>query len=293
MASVTTSTQRSRRARRAATRLLKGMLSYAVLIVLSVIFLAPLFWMVSTALKTDEQLFLFPPKWIPEPAVWSNFPKGWAMRPFNTYLRNTLIITIFAMTGQIISSSAVAFGFARLRFPGRNVLFMGVLATMMLPGVVTMIPVYLLFRKLDWVDTFLPLIVPAYFGGGAFFIFLLRQFFMTIPVELSDAAKIDGCSDFSIYARIMLPLCRPALATVAIFSFMGHWNDFMGPLIYLNTQEKKTITLGLQEFIGTTSTQFQYLMAVSTLTVLPVVVIFFVAQRQFIRGVVMTGITGV
>jgi len=195
------------------------------------------------------------------------------------------------MLGQLLSASAVAYGFARLRFPGRDILFIVVLATMMLPGVVTLIPTYILFQKLGWLNTFLPLIVPAYFGAP-FFIFLLRQFFRSIPMELSEAAKIDGASNLRILLQLILPLSRPALATLLIFSFTGNWNDFLGPLIYLNTQDKYTLTIGLQVFLQQNSTQFQYLMAISFLMSLPIIVVFFFAQQHFVRGIVMSGIKG-
>jgi multiple sugar transport system permease protein len=193
-----------------------------------------------------------------------------------------------------VSCSAVAYGFARVRFPGREGLFVVVLATMMLPGAVTLVPTYILFKEVGWLDTFAPLIVPAYFGagGGAFFIFLLRQFFKTIPMELTEAAKIDGASHFRTFLQIILPLAKPALATVAIFSFRGHWNDFEGPLIYLSSRDNYTLTLGLRYFIRMNSTDFQYLMAISFLMTLPIILVFFFAQQYFVRGVVMTGLKG-
>ncbi|MBI2941849.1 MAG: carbohydrate ABC transporter permease [Chloroflexi bacterium] len=265
---------------------------YVLLIPLSAIFLTPLVWMLSTALKANEQLGAWPPVWIPNPIQWDNFSRAWTSAPFGLYLQNTLTITLLALVGQVVSASAVAYGFARLRFPGRDALFVVVLATMMLPGVVTLIPTYILFKTLGWLDTFAPLIVPAYFGGGAFFIFMLRQFFKTIPMELSEAAKIDGASNFRIYVQIVLPLSKPALATVAIFSFMAHWNDFMGPLIYLNSPERYTLTLGLQRFMQVYRTDFQQLMAISFLMTLPVITIFFLAQQYFVQGVVMSGLKG-
>ncbi len=272
----------------------RAALIYGLLIFFGVIFALPLVWMVSTSLKSDAEVFIFPPRWIPNPIMWSNYPTGWTMYAFSTYLRNTVIITLLAGVGQVFSASAVAYGFARLRFPGRDFLFTIVLATLMLPSVVTLVPLYLLFKMVGWVNTFLPLIVPAFFGGGAFYIFLLRQFFMTIPVDLTDAARIDGATDYGIFWRIMLPLSRPALATVAIFSFMANWNDFMGPLIYLNSEEKRTLTLGLRDFIVASAqrTEFQYLMAVSTITILPVMLVFFFAQKYFIQGVVLSGLKG-
>lgn len=265
---------------------------YAALIALGIVFAMPLLWMLSTSLKSDRQLLVYPPAWIPSPILWSNYPKAWTFAPFNLYLRNTIVITSLALVGQVSSASVVAYGFARLRFPGRDVLFIGVLATMMLPGVVTLIPVFLVYKKLGWVNTFYPLTVPAYFGGGAFFIFLLRQYMRTIPLELSDAARIDGCSELGIFARIVMPLSLPAVATVAIFSFLGHWNDFMGPLIYLNDENKKTMMLGLQSFISQHGQEYQYMMAVALLATLPSLLVFFLFQRVFIQSVVLTGIKG-
>ncbi|HEV8636215.1 MAG TPA: carbohydrate ABC transporter permease [Chloroflexota bacterium] len=266
--------------------------AYAALGPISVVALVPLVWMLSTSLKPDEQLYLWPPQWIPAPVMWENYPRAWNYAPFSTYLRNTLTITLLALVGQMLSASVVAYGFARLRFPGRDFLFMVLLATLMLPGVVTMIPTYLLFRMLGWIDTFYPMIVPAYFGGSAFYVFLLRQFFRSIPMELSDAAKIDGCSNLGTLFRIVMPLAKPALATVAIFSFMNHWNDFIRPLIYLNSQHNLTLTVGLQSFMLDYRLLFQYLMAVSAVMTLPVILIFFVAQRYFIQGMILSGMKG-
>lgn len=269
-------------------------LIYLMLIGFGLVFILPLIWMISTSLKPDEELLLWPPRWIPSRIMWSNYTESWGPYNFNIYLRNTVMITVLAGFGQVFSAAVAAYGFARLRFPGRDLLFGIVMATIMLPGIVTLVPTYVIFQKIGWVDTFKPLIIPAYFGGGAFFIFLFRQFFMSIPMELTDAAKIDGCSDLEIFWRIILPLAKPGIAAAAIFSFMNHWNDFMGPLIYLNSEDKRTLTLGLRDFIVVSAqrTQFQYLMAVSTITVLPVIVIFFVAQKYFIQGVVMSGIKG-
>ncbi|MEW6230496.1 MAG: carbohydrate ABC transporter permease, partial [Bacillota bacterium] len=233
--------------RRRARSVLSRAVLYLVLCAGSVLFLMPLAWMISTSLKTPEQYFGFPPRWIPNPIYWKNYVEGLTYFPFIRYTLNTLFITCVSIVGVAMSSSITAYSFARLRWPGRDVFFVAFLATLMLPGQVTMIPIYVLFTRLGWVDTYLPLTVP-YFFGGAFWVFLLRQFFLSIPFDLSDAAKIDGCSEFAIYWRIMLPLSKPALATVAIFTFIGVWNDFMGPLIYLNSPEKYTLALGLRSF---------------------------------------------
>jgi len=265
----------------------------ALLVVLlgAIAVLTPFMWMVSTSLKSHMETYVF--KWIPAKPMFSNFPKALTALPFGRFFRNTSFITFAAMTGEVLSASAVAYGFARLRAPGREVLFLILLATLMLPGQVTMIPMYLLYNKLGWVNTYRPLIVPAYFGGGAFSIFLLRQFFMTIPLEMDDAAKIDGCF-FQTYWRLILPLARPALATIAIFSFMGNWNDFMGPLIYLNDWSKFTAALGLQFYSGSAqgSGNMELMMAASLSALLPCLILFFAAQSLFIQGIVITGVKG-
>ncbi|MGC8890886.1 MAG: carbohydrate ABC transporter permease [bacterium] len=268
---------------------------YLIVLAGAFVLMIPFFWMLSTALKGQEEAFFIPPQWIPNPFHWENFAIGWNTLPFWLYLKNTVTIIILTLIGQIFSASLVAFGFSRLQFPGRDTLFFVMLSTMMIPYQVTMIPTYILFRYLGWIDTFKPLIVPAYFGGGAFFIFLLRQFFLTIPLEMDDAARIDGCNNFNIYLKIILPLAKPALGTVAIFSFMWQWNDFMGPLIYINSMDKRTVALGLAAFQAETafrSSGWNLIMAVAFLLMLPCILIFFFAQRQFIQGVVITGVKG-
>ncbi|MDH7570346.1 MAG: carbohydrate ABC transporter permease, partial [Armatimonadota bacterium] len=241
---------------------------------------------------TREQVFAVPPVWIPNPPQWGNFRSAWTELPFPTFVLNTLLITVISVIGQVTSASLVAYGFARFRFKGRNFLFYLLLSTMMLPAQVTMIPVFLIWRSLGLIDTFAPMTVPAFFGGGAFTIFLLRQFFMTVPKELDEAAMIDGCSFFGIWWRILLPLSRPALVTVTLFSFLGHWDDFMGPLIYLNSMEKYTVSIGLRMFQDMFGTQLELLMAASLIHVLPTIVLFFVGQRYFIKGIALTGLKG-
>ena len=253
--------------------------------------LIPFLWTISTSLKTEAEILAWPPTWIPNEVVLTNYEKALTTIDFLGLLRNTLVITAFRLIGMVTSSSIVAYGFARLRAPGRDILFLLVLATMMLPGQVTLIPTFVLFSKLRWVNTFLPLIVPSYFGG-AFNIFLLRQFFMTIPLEYDDAARIDGCSVLGTFLRIILPLSAPALATVAIFGFMWSWNDFMGPLIYLRSMEKSTLALGLFLFQGVYRTEWGPMLAMSLMIMLPMVLIFFFAQRMFIQGIVVSGIKG-
>jgi ABC-type glycerol-3-phosphate transport system permease component len=261
-------------------------------VLFAALFIIPFLWLVSTSLKGTEQIFAIPPKWIPEQAHWENYSQVFERMPFLLYFRNSVLVTVFSIVGVVASSSLVAYAFAHLRWPGRDKLFIFVIATMMLPLQVTMIPVFVIFKNLGWLNTFKPLIVPAFLGGGAFNIFLMRQFFLTIPKELADAARIDGCSEFRIYWNIMLPLAKPALATVAILTFLFTWNDFLGPLIYLSDQMKSTLALGLTLFVGQFQTEWGLLMAASLLTLLPIIVIFFLFQRYFIQGFTMSGIKG-
>jgi len=258
------------------------------------IMLIPFFWLISTSLKVRGTEFTFPPVWIPRPAVWKNyytaiFDSG---LPFTRFLLNTVIITSFNMVGVLLSASLAGFGFSRMRFPGRDKLFVLVLSTMMLPDIVTQIPSYLLFRLFGWIDTFLPLIVPTYLGGGAFNIFLYRQFFLGIPYELDEAARIDGAGTLDIYLKVIVPLSKPVMTSVAIFTFLGNWNSFMGPLIYLNSLEKMTLAVGLRAFQGLRGTEWNLMMAASAVMMVPVLVLFFAAQRYFIRGIVTTGFGG-
>lgn len=252
----------------------------------------PFYWLVSSSLKAPNKIWLFPPQWIPDPVLWQNYVEALTASPFHLYLWNTLIIVVFNEAGVLLTASMAAYGFARLRFRGREFVFSILLASMMLPWAVTMIPRYVMFKNLGWLDTFLPLIVPDWFGGGAFNIFLLRQFFRTIPRDFTDAARIDGAGEFGIYWRVVLPLIKPALTAVAIFTFLHHWNDFMAPLIYLTSPRNYTISLGLASFKGLYTTQWHYLMAASTATILPVLILFFAAQRYFIQGIVLSGIKG-
>jgi len=252
----------------------------------------PFLWMVSTSLKETSQIWVFPPQWIPNPVVWQNYVEALTILPFGRYALNTLMITVATTLGVVLTSSLCAYGFARLQFPGRDLIFMIVLTAIMIPYAVLLIPQYIMFRYLGWIDTYLPLWVPVWFGGGAFNIFLLRQFFRTIPAELSDAARIDGASELGIYWRIIMPLAGPALTAVAIFTVLNTWNDFLGPLVYISSQDKFTLALGLAQFRGLYATQWQYLMAASTVVVVPTLVLFFMAQRYFIQGVVLTGLKG-
>ncbi len=264
---------------------------YALAIAGAAVFLLPLFFMISSSLKPDYQILDFPPRWIPDPVRWQNYPEALTYVPFGRYTLNTLIIAAGAIAGNLLSCTLVAYGFARLRAPGKNFLFMLMLATMMLPYPVTMIPIYVEFKMLGWINTFLPLIVPAFFGSP-FYIFLLRQFFLNIPRELEDAAFIDGANRLQILWRIILPIATPAIATIAIFNFQGVWNDFLPPLIYLHDQSKYTVALGLNFFRSTYQVRWGYLMAACVVTMLPMAIVFFLAQRRFIEGISLSGLKG-
>ncbi len=273
------------------TKILRRALAHLVLLAGSIVFVAPFLFLVSTSLKAHRQIVVFPPVWIPNPIIWRNYTEVFYYAPLHRYFLNTLLISTTWVIGATLTSSLAAYAFARLRAPGRDVIFMVLLSTLMVPGIVTLIPTYIIFAKLDWIDTFLPLTIPA-LSGNAFYIFLLRQFFMGIPTELEDAALIDGCSHLGIWWRIMLPLAKPALATVTIFAFMWAWNDFLGPLIYLNNQKLYTLSLGLQVFSRSHGTEWGMLMAASTMMITPVILLFFFAQRQFVQGIILTGIKG-
>jgi len=271
---------------------LRLLLVHILLVAGALVFLLPLVWMISTSLKPQSEVYVFPPRFIPETFQWSNFPDGWNYKGmmWPRWTVNTLFITAMVMLGVLLSSSLCGYGFARLSFPGRDFWFMLVLASIMLPPQVTLIPLYVGYHRIGWLDTFKPLIIPAFFGGGAFNIFLLRQFFKTVPLELEEAAIIDGASRFRIWWQLFLPLSKPALATVAVFSFQGVWNDFYGPLIFLTSQEKFTLALGVNMFKGLYATEIPLMMAMSMLMVIPMIVMFFVAQKQMIRGVILSGI---
>jgi multiple sugar transport system permease protein len=273
-------------------------LRYTVLIGLAITFLVPFYWMASSAVKDQNQIFTIPPKWIPSPVYFGNFFAAWNTMDFNHYAFNTVFrYAIPATIGTVFSSAIVAYGFARLTWPGRNILFSICLATMMIPSQVSLVPLFIIFKNLGWINTYLPLVVPAFFGN-AFFIFMLRQFFRTIPLELSEAAKIDGANEFSILFRIILPLTKPALTVVALFAMQGAWNDYLGPLIYVNEERMWTLALGVQRMgmalteVGFKDNAYAYLMGVSTIVTLPLLIAFFFAQRSFIEGITMSGVKG-
>ncbi|OGN94894.1 MAG: sugar ABC transporter ATP-binding protein [Chloroflexi bacterium RBG_13_50_21] len=268
-----------------------NLIIYLMLIMGSLMFILPLFWALSSSFKSDYQVMQYPPQWIPSPLRWQNYPEALTYVPFGRFALNTLFIAAFAICGNILSCTIIAYGFARLRAPGKNFFFILMLSTMMLVEPVRIIPLYIEFNKLGWIDTFLPLIVPAFFGSP-FYIFLLRQFFMNIPLELEEAALIDGANRLQILWKVIVPLSKPALAAIAIFNFQGVWNDFLYPLVFLHKQTNYTIALGLNFFRSTYTVHWGYLMAASIVALLPMVIIFFLAQRYFIQGITFTGIKG-
>lgn len=283
-------------------RLMAGVnrtLLYLLAISLSIMFMFPFFWTVMTSLKQPVELIKMPPTILPETPQWTNYTQIWGLGAginFGQFFVNSAIITGTALAGQIFSAFLVGYGFARFRFPGRDILFAICLSTLILPPHVTIIPLFVLFRSLRWIDTFLPLIVPSFFGGGAFTIFLVRQFIMTLPIEIDEAALMDGASRFGILWRIILPNSGPVLATVAIFGFIAHWNQFLEPLIFLNSARKYTVPLGLW-FLRFQEGQAglpkdNLLMAGAVLATLPIIIVFFVAQKYFVRGIAMSGLKG-
>lgn len=259
--------------------------------VVCAMFLLPFFWMIGTSVKTPKETFAIPPTWIPRELTSSNYTAAVTTMPFVRYAWNTALITGLSVLGALFSCPLCAYGFARLQWRGRDFLFMLLLSTMILPWPAVMIPSFLIFKSLGWINTILPLVVP-FFLGGAFYIFMLRQFFLGIPEELSESARIDGCTEFGVYWRIILPLAKPALSIVALFVFVGTWTDFLGPLIYLNDESKLTLSLGLQLFVSQFTQEWGPLMAASTLIMLPVVVVFAMTQRFFLEGIATTGLKG-
>lgn len=265
--------------------------SHFVLTLLAIVCLLPFFWMVSTSLKTKATMFRFPPQLLPADPRWQNYIDAFTMAPFARYLTNTLTLEFFIILGQVVSCTLVAYGFSRFKFRGRETLFFIMLATMLIPEQVTMIPTFLLFSELKWIDTYLPLIVPAFFGN-AFYVFLMRQYLMTIPKDLDEAAKIDGANEFQILWKVLVPILRPSMTIIFVYTFTWVYNDFMGPLIYLNSQEKYTLAVGLSNFISSRGTDWHLLMAASTVVLIPLLIIYYVAQRNLIGGIASLGIKG-
>ncbi|MEN8241608.1 MAG: carbohydrate ABC transporter permease [Chloroflexota bacterium] len=271
---------------------------YSALLFVTFVFAFPLFWMVSSALKNDPQVYTLPPVWIPIPSHFNNFIDAWTRLDFNTMAINSIFrYTLPVMVGTLLSTTLVAYGFAKIKFPGRDVLFFLCMATMMLPWQVTMVPLFVVFKNLGWINSYRPLVVPSFFGN-AYFIFLLRQFFRSIPEDLSDAARIDGANEFVILWRIIMPLAKPALTVVALFTFIDTWNDYLRPLIYINQDDLFPLALGVQRLnriansMGTSGNAYPHLMAVSTIIALPIIILFFLAQRTFIEGISLTGTKG-
>jgi multiple sugar transport system permease protein len=279
-------------------RVVAEFIKYFLIVFLAATFLIPLYWMAMSALKTPEQVFVIPPVWIPNPARWVNYVEAWQVDNFNLYLFNTVVrYCIPVVFGTVISNTLVAYSFGRLKWPGRDVLFGVCLMTMMIPYQVTMVPVFIIFKYLGWINSYYPLVIPAFFASP-YTIFMLRQFFRTIPEELSDAARIDGSNELQTMWYVVMPLVKPALAVVALFTFMGAWNDYLGPLIYINQSNMFPLTLGLANLgaslsqVGIKGLAYPYLMAVSTFVTIPIILIFFFAQRTFIEGIALTGIKG-
>lgn len=263
-----------------------------ILVVGAFIMSLPFVWLVSSSFKLEEKIFVFPPEWIPNPFRPQNYVDALLYKPFGLYFFNTMRIVTLNLVAILLSASFCGYGFARIRFPGRDFWFALVLATLMIPYFVLMVPQFIMFSRLDWVDTIYPLTIPYFFGGGAFNIFLFRQFFRSLPEELADAGRIDGCTEFGIYWRVMMPLCKPALATVAVFTFLATWNDYIGPLLYLRSDYNFTVAIGLATFRGVMRTEWNLLMAASTAMILPVILLFFFAQRYFVDGLVLSGLKG-
>ena len=281
---------------RTTQRRINAVIVYGLMILLAVIFMFPFFWTVSSSLKEPYELMTFPPTWLPATPQWGNYARVVEKVPFVQWTMNTLFVVAISTLGTVLSASIVAYSFARFDYPGREAIFVVTLATMMLPAQVTLIPQFILFNKLGWINTLYPLWVPFVFGGGAFYIFLLRQFFRTLPRELDEAALIDGASYWRIFVSILMPLAKPALATVAVISFIGHWNDFVNPLIYINSPDKFTLALGLNYFKnvpeGAGLPTQHLLMAASVMVIIPVLILFFAAQRYFVQGIALSGIKG-
>jgi ABC-type glycerol-3-phosphate transport system permease component len=273
--------------------LINGIAVYGLLSILSVMFLFPFFWQVTSALKEDFQIFVWPPQWIPDPVMWENFQLAFAnpLLPFPQFFLNTMTLEFWIIAGRLISCVLIAYGFARLEAPGKDFIFSVLLATLMLPSIVTQIPRFLLFNQIGWVNSYLPLIVPTWFGE-AYAIFLMRQFFMSIPRELEEAARIDGANTLGIILQIIVPLSTPVLSVITILSFKDIWNEFFTPLLYLNSIDKYTLAVGLAYFNGQFDVQLNLLMAASVVLMLPLIIVFFIGQKAFVEGISTTGLAG-
>jgi multiple sugar transport system permease protein len=267
-------------------------LKHIVLIAVGAMFALPLAWMVLTSFKSASQTLTFPVVWWPHPFLWNNYPHVLSSLPFGRFFLNTFVYCAVTIVGVCISSSLVAYGFSRLRWRGRNGLFYVMLMTLLLPFVCTLIPLFILYKHVGWIGTYLPLEVPTFFGSSVFSTFLLRQFFMTIPQSLSDAARMDGANEFYIFSRIVLPLAKPAMATVILFQFIYCWNDFIGPLIYISNDSSYPLSLGLDLILGDYSTNWSWVMAAASAATVPIVILFFLTQRTFIQGIALTGTKG-
>lgn len=264
---------------------------YAFLIILAVLFILPIFYLFMGSFKAESELFRQPFKWLPDKFQFGNYVNMFSSIPFFKYLKNTMIIVICNIVGSLLSCSLVAYGFSRLRWPGRDKVFILVLVTMILPYQVTLVPLFLMFTKMKWIGTFLPLTVTCFFGNP-FFIFLLRQFFTGIPQDISEAARIDGAGEFTIFSRLVLPMAKPALTTVAIFAFIRSWNDFLGPLVFLGKDELYTLSLAASMLKSNLDPNWSLLLALGAVMVLPVLILFFIMQKYFIQGIAMSGIKG-
>ncbi len=300
----TTQTVHAASGRRSTTaKFLRTVLPHALLIFLAVVFLVPFYWMIISSFKTKEIVFSNPIEWLPRRWVWENYPNAinYPGFPFLRYLWNSTFYSVGVTIGIVLSCSMVGYAFARLRFPGRSLLFYVTIATLMIPWVVTFIPTFILFKEMDAVTssllnfkmlgTYWPLILPA-FGGSAFYIFMMRQFFKGLPAELTDAARVDGAGEFRIFWQIMMPLVKPAVMVMAVFTFLATWHDFFGPLIYLSSNAQYPLSLGLYAFRAQRTTEWSLMMAAATVSTLPLIVIFFFTQRYFLEGIKLTGIKG-
>lgn len=269
---------------------IKGFFINIALIIGAVIILFPVFWMLSTSLKKSGMELVFPPQFIPKTFEFKNYAEVWSSLPFGTFITNSLIIALLSTIGQVFTGALAGYAFARLNFPGKNIWFWICISTMLLPEVVLLVPQFIIFTKLKWIDTFLPLIVPSWLGGRAFYIFLARQYFLSIPQEIIDASKIDGASNFRIFLNIMLPLAKPVLAAMAVVRFVTDWNDFLAPLLYLTSIEKKTLSVGMYLFLTRYGGNWNLLMAASTIMIVPTLIFFLITQKYYLKGIVMTGL---